>query len=292
VGTCSGAWKRHKWDTEGDINVAWKGHKWNAQGDSEVTQKGHKEATQRGRKGTPKSATEPPPLPSAPQRPAAPTPHPAAARRYGRCSRPELRQAVPLHILRHHNAVSPRRPGTRLLRKALDRSSGPQAPHKSAVMPTVEIAAQRCMGGARVPPRRGGLPPMHLFARCRSYSHLLIDPGDAEPHHPFLRLPQGFPCRSRAAAESIALLLQHPLSRPPRRLRLVHLAGCAVGHRLRLPRVLRRRQDAAVRLCRCRHQGSARLVAIETQILARCSYHQIRPLPRCRGGFGGGRRFG
>lgn len=76
---------------------------------------------------------------------------------------------------------------------------------------------------------------MHLFAPYRSRSHLLIDSGNAESHHLFLRLPQGFPCCGRAAAESITPLPQHPLSRPPRRLCPVQLASCAIGHRLRLP---------------------------------------------------------
>lgn len=116
----------------------------------ERAQVGHARGHQSGMEkaqGDTKKCMEPPPLPSVPQHPAAPTPPPAAARRYGCCSRLETRRAVPRHIPCHRNAVSPCCPGTRLLRKVLARSSGPQAPHKSVVMPVVEMAAQHCMGG-------------------------------------------------------------------------------------------------------------------------------------------------
>lgn len=54
---------------------------------------------------------------------------------------------MPLHTQCHRNALSPYCPGTRLLHKTRARSSGLQVPHKSVMMPMVEMAAQHYMGG-------------------------------------------------------------------------------------------------------------------------------------------------
>lgn len=108
-----------------------------------------------------------------------------------------------------------------------------------------------------------GSPLMHLFAPRQSPSHLLIDHSNAQSHHLLLHLPQGFPCCSRATAESIASLPQRPLGRPPRHLCPVQLASCAIGHCLRPLRLLRRRQDAAIRLCGCWRQRVAGTVATQ-----------------------------
>lgn len=120
---------------------------------------------QREHKGTPKSAMEPSTLPSVPQYPAAPVPPPAAAMHYGHCSGLELRQAVPPCTLCHRSAASLHHPGTRLLHKALARSSGPQVPHKSMVIPMVETATQHTTWGEiPVPPSAGISPHSPLCA--------------------------------------------------------------------------------------------------------------------------------
>lgn len=54
---------------------------------------------------------------------------------------------MPLHTQCHRNALSPHCLGTRLLRKMRARSSGLRVPHKSVMMPMVEMAAQHYMEG-------------------------------------------------------------------------------------------------------------------------------------------------